>query len=478
MFDGPPPPPTAAELQAMGVTLAAVPAKTGPVVGDDVPLAAEQQAAVQRLLTTDAPVTLLTGLAGAGKSTVTSHIQRDPRLVAALGGMVTCATTGKAALTAGTRWTVDALFGMNRDTWECNLRKAEANLAGARTVFIDEGSMVGKKMLGCLYSAALVLGVRLVEVGDWAQAKPVKDDWPTIGAILQTGNVIKLTECHRQSDRAFLAALNEVRRAEVSGAAEALFRGRLMAKPPEGPGWVRMYATNADADKFNMRMLNELCGKRNLDPFRLTAGWKDMRPDDVQTKFPLDEKMVKNKLRDSSLANGEMFVLGAQVMLTANAPMRDGERPYANGDVGTIIDIIAKPNSDPGSRLRTVADGTFPYPPPKNEIQKFIVLLDRNGEAVEVYSKNINIEDSKKRPMYSMFGFPMQLGWAATIHKSQGVTVDKAWLDMSSIRKIPEEGRHGLAYVGLSRTRTLEGLAISGWLPEAVRCDREVLPLI
>jgi hypothetical protein len=63
-------------------------------------------------------------------------------------------------------------------------------------------------------------------------------------------------------------------------------------------------------------------------------------------------------------------------------------------------------------------------------------------------------------------------------HNCQGATVDKAWVDMKSITFMPGDSRHGLAYVALSRTRTLAGLKLSAWVPEAVFCAPEVKPFV
>ena len=80
------------------------------------------------------------------------------------------------------------------------------------------------------------------------------------------------------------------------------------------------------------------------------------------------------------------------------------------------------------------------------------------------------------KPNFTVTGLPLILGWAITIHKAQGLTLDKAYLDMQTITYMKGESKHGLAYVAL--TRTLEGLKIENWRDDAVYCSPHVRKLI
>lgn len=447
------------------------------VVGDHVELSAEQQAAVERILEEDYEILVLTGQAGSGKSTVANYLMEKH-------GISTCATTGKAAVGNGSNWTVDALFGIRRDPWSVVDQLAEANLPSATTIIlIDEGSMAGKNMTEQLYRAARMYGKRIVLVGDWAQAKPVKDEWITESPHFHPRQIICLKENHRQSGSALLRAFNKLRMGTVDEETATLFKSRVLAKPPRAPGWVRMFATNRETDKCNIDSCMHHCDANGLEPFRLQYGWTDIRPRHVQQKFPLSKQEVARKAEEYNLAAGDTFAMGAQVMILRNAPRsvdEDGQeyRAYCNGDVGTLEDLeTAAPSADDTS-TRWWSRGEVSLPVLSKNVRALYIRLERNNELVVITRNFFQVEDTRRRPKFKIHGFPVKLGWALTIHKSQGTTVDKAWLDMGSIMRMPPEGRHGLAYVGLTRARTLEGLYISAWVPEAIVCDDQIKPLI
>lgn len=461
--------------------------ETATVVGDEVTLSPGQEDAVRHILGDDYLIAFLTGQAGAGKSTVANHLM-------SVYGISCCATTGKAAVGNGSHWTVDALFGLNRNTWEVDLRRAQTNMKNmSEIILIDEGSMVGEKMLNALGEAASYLGKKLVLVGDWAQAKPVKDDWATKSKYFNDEHFIKLTENHRQSDETFLKALNAIRRGEVTADVEEIFRPRVLSKPLDAPGWVRMYATNRETDRFNIAELNRHCDRTRMEPSVLMSSWKDLRPAKVQDQWPLRTKEALDKIEDSNFANREPIAPGAQVMITCNGfamhhPIKGMTRAYVNGDIGKIVDLeltVNAPIPDPDSPVSAAPEqapswkrGDFSLPVRSHEIGTIYIELERNKKVVALRRHTKLFQDAKGRDKLSISGFPLRLGYALTIHKSQGTTVDRAWLDMESILKMPKEGRHGLAYVGMSRSRTLQGLYLSNWAPQAIVCDPDVRHLI
>lgn len=452
------------------------------VVGDDIELSQEQLDAVDFLMNEDYHLGILTGQAGAGKSTVANYMMKTY-------GVGSCATTGKAAVGNGSHRTVDSLFGINRSKWTIDLEVAEKNLESlpCKVVNVDEGSMSGHRMTDLLLEAAVVFDKKIVLTGDWAQAKPVKDDWITKCKGFAAAKVVKLTECHRQSDTEFVQALNCVREGDGE-TSRKLFESRILVEPPKAPGWVRMFATNREADRFNISACNEHCSKNDLEPFNLMAGWTDKRPDFLQRQYPLDYKEVLRKVDEFRLSNREMLTVGAQVILTANAPYDEQSRTreYVNGDVGIVIDVerVKRYSADPD--LAVASEATYSlWSEDKfdldelrsSEIGALYIRLDR-GPTIRISRCFQDVHDLKGRVKYKVHGFPVKLGYAFTIHKAQGMTVDKAWVDINSIRRMPEDSRHGLAYVGVSRSRTLSGLYVSSWDPSLVVCDEEIRCLI
>jgi hypothetical protein len=110
------------------------------------------------------------------------------------------------------------------------------------------------------------------------------------------------------------------------------------------------------------------------------------------------------------------------------------------------------------------------HKPHYGNVWGFRVLLDRTGKECVIGQMKHELAS-----LDALIGFPLRLAWAMTIHKMQGMTLDEAYFDMDEIARFPDP--HGLVYVGLSRTRTLEGLMIRTWHPEFVRChmDAEIL---
>lgn len=168
-------------------------------------LSQEQSDAVQQIVSTDKPVTILTGPAGCGKSTITNYLRQGV-------GFCVAATTGKAAMHID-GVTVDSLFCFNRNNWKIWSDKFLEYLMSQvpDRIIIDEASMIGRNMGDVIHEVAQDYKKQLLLVGDFAQARPVKDDWITKSRLLDDYNFLRLTECHRQEEGQFLQALNRVR---------------------------------------------------------------------------------------------------------------------------------------------------------------------------------------------------------------------------------------------------------------------------
>jgi ATP-dependent DNA helicase PIF1 len=461
---------------------------------DDFELSAEQKDAVKLILSKISQVTVLTGQAGSGKSAVIRWLMANCLATV-------CATTGRAAINVG-GITVDSLFCFSRDGWQVfNSHVLERNMKAAhKIIVIDEASMVGNKMGELLITLAERYEKHLVLVGDWAQASPVKEGWAHESRLFDDSRFIRLEECHRQSDGVFLDVLNKVRVGEVDLQVQDVLSSRAM-KAPEETGWIRMYATNKMAEDFNRLMLQKHCSITKDIQFSVKAKFIDERPKSSRTE-PRTQSFIAKVLDDSPYAHNTVFALGAQVLITAN---EQGEtRTYVNGDVGTIsnvylsVDVKAAEEADtfgdpiiwkPSATLASLDDTeAFRHSMlmtsetkdgrPIVTVDGINVCLDRTGTVVNVRAHSSMYKNGVGDAVHSVVGLPIRLGYAITIHKAQGMTVDKAWLDMGSIKNMPEGSRHGLAYVGLSRVRTLEGLGIGSWDPSVIECSPDVAQLV
>jgi ATP-dependent exoDNAse (exonuclease V) alpha subunit len=423
-------------------------------------LSEEQKTAIKRVKTSKAPVVILTGQAGSGKTTVVNELTKS-------GNYAICATTGRAA-THVNGVTVDSLFAFDRNNWRVwSESYLEKNMRGTPdSVIIDESSMIGKNMGDLVYDIATAYRKKLILVGDWAQARPVKDKWILDSCILNDYDFIKLTECHRQSEVDYIAALNALRVGDTANA--GLFNSRINSVPPDDDSFLRMYATNNKTDSYNNFRFWKYITDTSSAFSVLQCQFIDKRDINKQRKYPRPESFIAAALGSSRLGVNELVAPGCRVLFTRNDTI---ERLFVNGDTGTVTEVY----TFNGDRL-TKSNGDLR----DKDIFRVSVHIDRLNRVIDVYRMNIEFKDPTGRSVtHVIVGFPMKLGYAVTIHKSQGMSVEKAWVDMGSLAAFKtKESIHGLAYVALSRTMTIDGLYISEWLPDLVYSDPEVSCLI
>jgi ATP-dependent exoDNAse (exonuclease V) alpha subunit len=210
-----------------------------------------------------------------------------------------------------------------------------------------------------------------------------------------------------------------------------------------------MYAVNRAVDMYNRTKFNEhLEASPSAKPITLCADYKDLRSKSTQSKYPVEEWRIKKVLDESPLAHNEPIALGARVLITMNGYMA------VNGDTGDVMRV------------------------PENETDVIRVRLDRTGKEVSIGVVDMGVKNPYGGEDAKVSGYPVRLGYAVTVHKSQGMTLPRAIVDMSSIKKHPPDSRHGLAYVALSRTVDAESLFLSSWARGAVHTDPQLLPYI
>jgi ATP-dependent DNA helicase PIF1 len=423
----------------------------------------DQEAAVQAILNTNwEKHIILTGRAGAGKSEVIRQAYKRSH-----GNLSLTATTGRAAMIIGGT-TVDRQFCFSRDTWKrYDSSYAERTRQEARPrIVIDEASMIGANMARVLFEIAHDYKKKLILVGDWAQAMPVKDDWAFKTELLAGAEVYKLTQSHRQQDKLYLDALEDIRNGLLTEHAMKVFSSRVQYGEIVDTS-VRLYATNAKADDYNERRIAELFDDLGGDVVFPQSSVIDMRAPQTKTERPLTQLEVDRFIDDSKLCHNECIMPGCRVMMTWN----DYDGQYVNGDTGTLMYLektfeLDRARINPGDRA-----GTLPGRIEDKDISTLGVLLDRDAKLVRVSRKGVDAKGPGGKPVAQVVGFPLRRGYAMTIHKSQGSTLDKALVDVQSIMAMPEDSRHGLAYVALSRTKTLEGLKLLSELsPLVVQC--------
>ena len=404
----------------------------------------------------------LTGKAGTGKTTFLRKLKREsPKR------MVVIAPTGIAAINAGgvtihsffqipfAPYVPESSFSTNgQATYRFRFGKEKINIIRSMDLLvIDEISMVRADLLDAVDEMLRRYrdrhkpfgGVQLLMIGDLQQLAPVVKDeeWQMLKKYYDTpyffsSRALKQTEyctielktVYRQSDGAFLDLLNRIRENHCDPQVlEALNRRYLPDfQPRKEEGYIRLVTHNYQAQRINNYELEQLPGRSYA--FRATIDGKF-----PEYSYPTDELLELKK--------------GAQVMFVKNDS--SGEHRYYNGMIGEVTDLSAD------SIEVRAKDSTASFLLQEEEWANAKYVLDEESkEIVE------DIEGTFRQ-------FPLKLAWAITIHKSQGLTFERAIIDASS------SFAHGQTYVALSRCKTLEGLVLSAPLSaKAVISDRAV----
>lgn len=397
------------------------------------PTLSPQQEAVADFAVNGGAHLFLTGRAGTGKTTVTRAILKRLGSKAAV-----LAPTGVAAMNAGGQ-TLHSFFRLPPRLITPGdvrrLRNARA-VRALTTLVIDEISMVRSDLMQAV-DASLRLnrdsnepfgGVRMVLVGDLAQLPPIAQGEE--GAFLEEVyggpfffhapsfrdagfTMVELYQVHRQADPDFVEILNAVR----EGALDRDLTERLNERVTGRSGLeassthVVLTSTNQAASNINNARLDGI----TAEP-RGFAGKVEGEFD--PRLFPTDDPLI--------------LKAGARVMMIRNDP---GGR-YVNGSIGEVLGFTTD-----GVKVRVNGEDVT--------VEK--VSWERMRYAADQQTGKL-----KRETIGSYAQYPLRLAWAMTIHKAQGLTLDRVFLDVS--RRL---FAHGQAYVALSRARSLEGLELS-----------------
>lgn len=388
----------------------------------------------------------LTGRAGTGKTTMLRKF-----LAQAGDSAIVLAPTGVAAMNAGGQ-TIHSFFKFPPRLIEpTDIKRLRSTrlVKAIDTMIIDEISMVRSDMLDAIDKSLKLNraskrpfgGVRMILSGDLHQLPPVVSNQEAPILKERHGGqyffncaafreaefaLLALKHVFRQEDPRFLALLGALRTGRVTPADEAILQSIVSNRSAADASETHVVLTpnNANAFRINQARLESLPGKPH--PFFA----------DVQGQF--DEKAFPT---EAELELKE----GARVMLIRNDP----EGRWVNGSLAVVAGFTSKS-----------------------------VIVDIDGHAYEIepaawekYRYELDPETKKvKREVVGTFKqVPLRLAYAVTIHKAQGLTLDKVYIDF-------DHGMfaHGQTYVAFSRARTLEGLEISRPLrPRDLVFDRE-----
>ncbi len=232
-----------------------------------------------------------------------------------------------------------------------------------------------------------------------------------------------LTEQHRQEDEAFLEVLNAIRADAVDELHIERIEERLHASVDAALP-TKLYTHNVDVDAINLAELAKLPGQPK--EFVMAGRGRDVLVDALKKSCLAPEVL---KLKE-----------GAEVMFIKN----NYEAGYVNGTRGKVVGFDAR--GEP------------------------VVETYATGRRITAAASDWEVEENG-RIKASITQYPLRLAWAITIHKSQGMSLDSAEIDLS------KTFAYGMGYVALSRVRTLAGIRLVGFTPGALRMDPEALAL-
>lgn len=399
----------------------------------------------------------LTGKAGTGKTTLLKEIIETTHK-----NTVVVAPTGIAALNAG-GVTIHSLFQLpfggflpthtalphigesirfeNRNTLRRHFKmnKVKQNvIRNMDLLIIDEVSMLRADLLDAINFMLQSIrrnddafgGVQVLFIGDLLQLPPVvrHQEWDVLKnyyqgmfffhshVVLQNPLLyIELDKIYRQTEQSFIEVLNNLRNNHITPEDIQLLNKYVQPDfdIKNEQGYITLTTHNVKADSLNQKALDELKGKTYTYYPEIVGEF----PEKI---YPIEEELV--------------LKTGAQIIFIKND--LNYEKRYFNGKMGIIHAL---------SEEEIVVH--FP------EENKYIEVEKHIWENIR-YSVDKNSKEIKEETLGTFTHYPIKLAWAITVHKSQGLTFDKAVLDVAQVF-VP-----GQAYVALSRLRSLKGLVL------------------
>lgn len=414
----------------------------------------------------------LTGKAGTGKTTLLRKI-----IDTTYKNTVVAAPTGIAALNAG-GVTLHSLFQLpfasflptygsvplanelqrieNRTSLQKHFQMHKNKIQLIRNMellIIDEVSMLRADMLDAIDFCLQQIrrnrlpfgGVQVLFIGDLLQLPPVvkQQEWEVLqqyyeGMFFFQSKVVRehpllyieLEKIYRQTDPVFIALLNHLRENKLTEKDVAELQRYV--KPHLGTktddNYITLTTHNAKADAINARQMEAL----KTPVYRYEA---KIVSDFPEYMYPIDKVIELKK--------------GARVMFIKNDPT--GNRRFFNGKMGTVQSL----NDERIAVLLDDAD---------------VIEVDRYQWKNVRYRLNETTKEIEEEVLGSFIQYPLRLAWAITIHKSQGLTFEKAALDIQSVFA------SGQAYVAFSRLRSIDGLRLLSAVPQnGIESNEEVL---
>ncbi|MBN1930052.1 MAG: helix-turn-helix domain-containing protein [Desulfobacterales bacterium] len=407
----------------------------------------------------------LTGKAGTGKTTFLHYLKKKTAK-----RMIVTAPTGVAAINAG-GVTLHSFFQLpfgpflpGSESYERNRqhlfrfsKEKKRIIQGLDLLVIDEISMVRADLLDAVNKVLRrhrrndrpFGGVQLLMIGDLHQLSPVakEEEWQMLRQFYESvyffsSHALKATQLltielkhiYRQSDPRFIELLNQVRDNRLDASATAELNRRYIQDftPTDGQGYITLTTHNSNADSINQSRLRALTEKAYSFKAEISG-------DFPEHAYPTQAVLKLKK--------------GAQVMFLRNDA--SSEKRYFNGKIG---------------KIKKISQQTLSVVGPDDSEE--IVVEPTEWENIK-YTLHPETGDIQEEIIGRFRQYPLKPAWAITIHKSQGLTFDRAVIDAKSVFA------HGQVYVALSRCKTLEGMVLTSAIPsKGIETDESVLSFV
>ena len=388
----------------------------------------------------------LTGSAGTGKTYVLNEYilylksrKIIPTIVAPTGIAASHLNgqTIHSYFSLGLKDSVDEQFIANL----LDKKKLQTRFKKLKVLILDEISMVSPNIFTAMDKILQAFkentepfgGIQVILSGDFFQLPPISqsNDSKRFSWQSPSWKALDLQTCYlqkkfRQDDNQLIFVLDEIRSGQISQQTYDILNQRYQKDLNIQFTPTKLYTHNLDVDRINNDELNKLS---------TGAVTYEFQSEGAKTNI---EKLFKSALVQEELT----LKKDAVVMFIKNNP----EKQYINGTTGVVIDFS------------------------KDEKQLPIVKLS-NGYVIKVEFEDWAIENDKGKVSAKISQIPLKLAWAITIHKSQGMTLDAAQIDLSKTFEV------GQGYVALSRIKNIEGLKLMGFNEKALMVDPLILSI-
>ena len=395
----------------------------------------------------------LTGEPGAGKThTINTYVSylRDHDIQPAITASTGIAATHIGGMTIHSWSGIGIKESLNKYDLDKIASSEYVNRRVRKTkiLIIDEISMLRAETLSMVDAVCREIkqnlepfgGIQIILVGDFFQLPPIEKNyseqkqvkliqerkarfayeseaWGRLALV-----ICYLTEQHRQDDLDFLSVLSAIRHGTVEDSHLKHICSRQSARDKFPENITKLFSHNVDVDQVNQEMLSKIEGE--FKEFEMISTGKEFLVSALKKGCLSPEKLILKK--------------NAVVMCTKNNP----KEKFVNGTLGVVEDFES-----------------FSGNP---------IIKTKNGRKIKIIPMDWSVEENGKIKA-KITQIPLRLAWAITVHKSQGMSMDAAVMDLSDVFEF------GQGYVALSRVRRLSGLYLLGINDRALKVHPQIL---